>query len=413
MLNIFRAGNSHRALFVVERVTSLIFSLLSGVIVLRALGPSAFAVYGTTVGIGQIACTAARLSLDDYLSNSFARGLLNANRLNAIYWSRAVFGAAIAVGLWGSTALISGQGALTLLSVAAIAAVECLSLREMLLQAQSQYRILSGLGAARTLLGFSLRLGLFLSHNATVGAMLGVAIAELVFLRIASLRIPLRTPDSCESAPVRALTRSDWTHYFAVTGLSLAYSRLDFMIGTYTLPATSFGNYLAAQRFVEVYAFITTIVGALLAPQIATLTAQDAYAFAVRKSIQLGIVGLGLCVMNVALIRPLLPWLVGEKFLAIDQYFFVLAFGLIPLYFGLPLGRVVLAQGKPRVMMVGGAAAVVCSVALYSSLRPFLEGGLSLALSMVLGNSIGCAIVLLLVLRLKTSTPYHNEDRIE
>lgn len=387
---------SPRALYLAERSASLCLTLVSGVILLRALGPAAFAIYGTTVGLGQMAATSSRFSLDDMYANRFAAGALDSSAEWRVFAVRAAVGAVVGGLLWGWTDLVREHGLLTLAGVLAVALLESLSLRETLLQAQSRFRALSALGTGRTIVGFSARLTVYLTGHASIAAMLCIAMAELVVIRAGTLAMEMRRPQP-DGRPTHHLSRRELAKYATVTLLGLCYARLDFLIGSHTLDPVEFGHYLAAQRFVEIYGFFATVIGALMMPDVAKLNGTSAFAYALRKSGQMGLLAIAICAVNVVVIRPLLPIVAGPRFGGIDHYYLILTFGLLPLFCGLPLGRIALAQRLPSLMMWGGSIAICLSLLLYLGLRELASPGLVLAGAMVTGNSVGCLVVMYLI----------------
>ncbi|MBK1612420.1 hypothetical protein CKO44_02935 [Rubrivivax gelatinosus] len=351
-----------------------------------------------------MAASSSRLSLDDMYANRFAAGALDGAGELRVFILRAAIGVVVGGLLWGWTDLVRGQGLLTLSGVLAVALLESLSLRETLLQAQSRFRLLSVLGTGRTIVGFSARLTVFLTGNASVAAMLCIAVAELVVMRGGTLALGMRRPKP-DGKPVQVLSRREFANYASVTLLSLCYSRLDFLIGSQMLEPEEFGHYLAAQRFVEIYGFFATVIGALMMPDVAKLNGTAAFSYALHKSARMGILAIAICLVNVVIVRPLLPIVAGPRFAGIDHYYLILTFGLLPLFCGLPLGRIALAQRLPSLMMWGGTVAISLSAVLFFWLKDLASPGLVLASAMVTGNSIGCLVVMFLIWRRASPKP--------
>ena len=385
-------------LYVLERLLSLGVTFASGVIVIRMLGADGFAVYAAIVGLGQFASTFGKLSLDEFLANRFAAGEWGRFAEIVVVAQRLMAGIAAAGVLWAMTPAFGKSDATIwhLAAVAAFALVESLAFQEVKLQASGAFGRLSLLGTLRSTLGLAVRITLWLSGVGTVGAMLAVALAELVVFRVGSYVLqPAHSVAARGSFRFPPMTQL--ASFLGLTILTLSYSRIDFVIGLYALESAEFGTYMAAQRFLEAFAFLANVLGALLMPRVATLPRDAAFAFALRTSFRFGLIGLALCMLNVLFLATLLPSIAGNSYPRIDQYYSILAVGLIPLYAGLPLGRVALAQGRPIVMVTGAIVAVSATAAFFLVVFSSMATPVRLPWSLVCGNSIGCAVVLGLV----------------
>ncbi|MEJ2866538.1 oligosaccharide flippase family protein [Actinomycetospora sp. OC33-EN08] len=330
----------------------------------RSISPATLGLVATCAAIGQVAGTVVDVGMINYLVRESAAGRIPESRARAIIagkrpWATAVL---LAVGIVTAVFLAPDPASAVPLAVVGIGMYEAQTANG-LLRAQERFATASTAQLAGRVGGLVIAFVLAISG---IGALaLAVAIPASFVLEAIVARVFLGPPGERRRPAGELVGHHRESLGFGLANLAANAQQLDTPLVTVGAGAFQSGLYAAGGRLIGPLTFLANSLGMVAAPWLARAGAdEEALRAEERRVLRVG-AALCLAPLVAALVGPpLIPWLLGEEYVASGGVFAILAIGAAIVTLNQPFAVIAQNRGRQHAVAVGIAVGLVVGLVL-------------------------------------------------
>lgn len=391
----------------IERISTLLLSLASGVLVARHLGPAGSGALAYAFGIQTLLLPFITFALEPVIVRELSSGAERGKLLNA-YWTFTTISSSIAGIFLLVLALCqpwASNEQIALLCVALTLPFAKIALIEWLFRSDRTQRKLSRLHVLKEVF-INLAKTAFAFFKATFIAFTSLIVVQAIATYFINVRQAKSNYDSLPQWSITDLKQckkifKEGTPLLLSAICTAIFSRIDLVMIEHQIGITEVGYYSSATRIIEIFILLPAFVNQLMTPSYARWMISDPDKFR-RNSCRIEIISvLSAVFISLLLLKTghvLLPLLFGVKFIAAAPILKTLALSLPPIFALSLLANKLVVRGKSKEVLISFSIGAALNVLLNWLWIPD-QGSIGAASATVYSMSIASIIIFLFEVR--------------
>lgn len=335
-------------LYLFERLASVLIAFFSNLILIKILEPQHYALYVLVLGLSAISVQITKLGIEDLVAHIMSKSQGLNQSLKRFYAFRLAATPILTIFLL----LIFTQSKFALqiplvITVATIAIFDAMNFGELNLIIQSNFKRVAFGGLARSIMGISSRVLILFLGISNINLMLIVVLFEVIIFRLVTTtksQINILA-ESNDVLSIKAITLI----FFLVT---LLYSKFEFLICSKILSKHELESYLATSRFIELFAFIINIYGAIFMNQYLNSAPDSRLKFIKQTTIKFSFIYVAFSILFFGLFTQIIAEYILDEFYSVQKFLHFGFLSLLPLYIGFAYGRHLIFTNQLRLYIL-------------------------------------------------------------